>query len=80
MRIDDYQKAKLIVEKIDQHYSELNKLYEIKNSTDHFRNEKVVISTTGSQAKIEFDPYFVDLICEVINSKIESLKKQLFKI
>lgn len=80
MKIADYQKAKLIVDQIDIHMKELDKLYTIKRGTSNAHGEKIVISTTGSQAKIEFEPYFVNVICEVIDKKILVLKAQLDKL
>ena len=80
MKIENYQKAKLIVEKIDSHYKELNSLYEIKNDTDHHRGERITIGTTGSTKQVQFENAFINTICEVINAKIDKLKQQLDKL
>jgi hypothetical protein len=80
MKIENYQRAKLIVDQIDEHLKDLNRLYEIRDETDHYRGERITVGTTGSPKQIQFENTFVDTICDVIQSKIETLKRQLDKL
>lgn len=80
MKIETYQKARLVVEKMDEHYKELDRLYTIRNNTDHYRGEKITIGTNGSKEVIEFDKVFIDAICDAVQQRINSLKSTLDKL